>query len=172
MSKILNIDDKEAEKFLRTKTKEFDFSKYSRQEVANLVSQMKEIMEEANGIGLAANQIGLDFSVFVAKWDDKFYAVFNPSIEKPSKEKETIEEGCLSIPGKYGEVKRPAGVTLVGQSATGKRVKIKAWDMLARIFQHEVDHLNGKLYLDRMSRLAKLKEAWSMCFLAPQSLLP
>lgn len=143
---------------MRKKTKDFDFSNYSRQEVADLVARMRATMEEANGIGLAANQIGLDFKMFVAKWDDKFYAVFNPSLENPSKEKEVIEEGCLSIPGQYGEVKRPAGVTLVGQSATGKKLKVKAWDMLARIFQHEVDHLNGKLYTDRMGRRARLRQ--------------
>jgi peptide deformylase len=119
---------------------------------------MRVTMEEASGIGLAANQIGLDARVFVAKWDDKFYAVFNPRVEKPSHEKETIEEGCLSIPGKYGEVERPASVTLVGQSVTGKRLRIRARDMLARILQHEVDHLDGKLYPDRMSRRAKLKD--------------
>lgn len=158
MEKILKIENKREEKFLRKKTGDFDFSKYSRQEVADLVTRMRKTMEEANGIGLAANQVGLDFRMFVAKWDDKFYAVFNPSIENPSREKEIIEEGCLSVPGQYGEVKRPAGITLVGQGATGKKLKIKAWDMLARIFQHEVDHLNGKLYIDRMSRRARLKQ--------------
>ncbi|MEX2054368.1 MAG: peptide deformylase [Candidatus Colwellbacteria bacterium] len=157
MEKILKIENKKEEEFLRNKAKDFDFSAHSRREVADLVARMRKAMEEANGIGLAANQIGLDFRLFVAKWDDKFYAVFNPSIKGPSKEKEIIEEGCLSIPGKYGEVKRPAGVTLVGQSATGKKIKIKAWDMLARIFQHEVDHLNGKLYVDRMSRRDRIK---------------
>ena len=158
MKEILKLENKEQAKFLRKKTQQFDFGRYSPEEVRSLVARMRKIMEEANGIGLAANQIGLSERMFVAQWDDKFYAIFNPKLSKPSKEKEEIEEGCLSIPGKFGVVKRPASVLLTGQSSTGKSVKIKAWDMLARIFQHEVDHLDGKLYVDRMSRFQKLMD--------------
>jgi len=158
MKEILKLENKEQAKFLRKKTQQFDLGRYSPEEVRSLVARMRKIMEEANGIGLAANQVGLSERVFVAQWDDKFYAIFNPKLSKPSKEKEEIEEGCLSIPGKFGMVKRPASVLLTGQSSTGKNVKIKAWDMLARIFQHEVDHLDGKLYVDRMSRFKKLTD--------------
>ncbi len=157
MKGILKLENKEQAKFLRKKTQKFDFAKYSREEISDLVLRMRKTMEEANGIGLAANQVGLSERFFVAKWDDKFYAVFNPKLSKRSKEKEEIEEGCLSIPGKYGTVKRPAAVLLAGHNSSGKKVKIKASDMLARIFQHEVDHLDGRLYIDRMSRWEKLK---------------
>src|SRR3989338_3641598 len=157
MEKILKLENKEDEKFLRKKAQKFDFGRYSPEEVRALVSRMRKIMEGTDGIGLAGNQIGLSERVFVARWDDKFYAVFNPKLSRPSREKEGIEEGCLSIPGKYGVVKRPATILLIGQNASGKEIKIKAWDMLARIFQHEVDHLDGKLYIDRMSRFQELK---------------
>lgn len=157
MEEILKLDNKDQAKFLHKKAQKFDFSKYSQEDIKKLVARMRKIMEGAEGIGLAANQIGIGESVFVAEWDGKFYAVFNPKISNPSKEKEEIEEGCLSIPGKYGTVKRPASILLVGENSSGKTIKIKAWDMLARIFQHEVDHLNGKLYVDRMSKFKRLK---------------
>jgi len=157
MEKVLKLENKDQAKFLRKKTQKFDFNKYSQEDIKKLIARMRKTMEEAEGIGLAANQIGLGESVFVAEWDGKFYAVFNPKISNPSREKEEMEEGCLSIPGKYGTVKRPASVLLIGENSSGKKVKIKAWDMLARIFQHEVDHLNGKLYVDRMSKFKRLK---------------
>src|SRR3989344_5058323 len=157
MEKVLKLENKDQAKFLRKKTQKFDFSKYSQEDIKKLIARMRKTMEEAEGIGLAANQIGLEESIFVAEWDGKFYAVFNPKISNPSREKEEMEEGCLSIPGKYGTVKRPASVLLIGENSSGKKIKIKAWDMLARIFQHEVDHLNGKLYVDRMSKFKRLK---------------
>lgn len=157
MEKILKLENKEEGKFLRQKTQAFDFSKSSKEEIRALIARMRKAMEEAQGIGLAANQIGINERVFVAQWDDRFYAVFNPKLSNLSNEKEEVEEGCLSIPGKYGVVKRPISVTLVGQNASGKKVRIKAWDMLARIFQHEVDHLDGKLYVDRMGRFKRAK---------------
>lgn len=115
---------------------------------------MKRIMREANGVGLSANQIGLPYQLFVAQTYDaqgtqKFYAIFNPRIEKYSPESVTHEEGCLSIPGLYGNVPRARSVVLAGYDKSGKIVKIKAWGLLARIFQHETDHLNGKLFVDR-----------------------
>lgn len=155
--RILRLENKDDEKVLRTKTKPFDFEGHTRRDIELLVKKMREAMNRADGVGLAANQIGLDHKVFVAQWDGKFYAIFNPYIESKSREKEPMDEGCLSIPGKFGEVDRPAKVTLVGQNKQGKEVKIKAWGVLSAIFQHEVDHLDGKLFVDRMKRKAQLK---------------
>ena len=151
---IVTIAQKKDEKFLRTKTVPFAFDRFTRKEVNDLVARMRRIMHEANGIGLSANQIGLSFAVFVAETPDaqggtKFYAVFNPKIEKISKETATFEEGCLSIPGIWGDVTRAAEIVVSGQNKMGKPVKVKAWGLLARIFQHEIDHLNGKLFIDR-----------------------
>jgi peptide deformylase len=151
---VVTIAQKKDEKFLRKKTVAFDFKKFTAKEVRELVARMKRIMHEANGIGLSANQIGLDFKVFVAEVPDaqggsKFYAIFNPEIEKISSEKVVFEEGCLSIPGSFGEVERAERVMIKGYDKNGKAVKIKAWGLLARVFQHEIDHLNGHLFIDR-----------------------
>lgn len=153
-NEILLIDNKKEEKFLRAKTVDFDFGKFSQKEINDLVARMRKIMRAANGIGLSANQIGLNFRMFVAEVPDaqggtKFYAVFNPQIEKVSDEKVPYEEGCLSVPGKWGDVERPERIVIGGFDKTGKPAKIKAWGLLARVFQHEMDHLNGKLFIDR-----------------------
>ena len=161
MDKIVTIDSKKDEKFLRRKTESFDFQKFTRKEINELVSRMKRTMREANGLGLSANQVGLNFKVFVAEIPapdrkTKFYAVFNPKIEKAGSEKNAFEEGCLSIPLTYGEVERPERITLVGQDKNGKALKIKAWGLLARVFQHEVDHLDGKLFVDKAKNIHKV----------------
>ena len=162
--KIFTIVNKKEEKFLRQKTAKFDFNKYTKKETAELVKQMRGIMTEAIGIGLSANQLGLDLRLFVAqlpqigadKTHEKFYAIFNPEIIKFSEKKVVMEEGCLSVPGVYGLVERPEKITLVGQDRYSKKIKIKAWGLLARIFQHEVDHLNGVLFVDRTKNIRKL----------------
>ena len=163
--KILTIQDKKEKEFLKKKTRLFDFSKFSRKEIGDLVKNMKEIMIAANGVGLAANQVGLDFNLFVAQSprvesssDYKFYAIFNSEIIKNSEGKNKMDEGCLSVPGGiYGEVERSSRITIVGFDKNGKKIKIKAWGFLARIFQHEVDHLNGVLYIDKAKTIQKIE---------------
>lgn len=162
MNKIWKTENKQEEKFLRTKTVEFDFKKFSKKEIDALVKQMREIMKEANGVGLSANQIGLPYRVFVAQVPDaqghvKFYAIFNPKIDKAWDEVETVEEGCLSVPETYGPVERVHRLILSGFDKNGKKIKIKAWGLLARVFQHEVDHLNGKLFVDSAKTLQKFE---------------
>jgi len=157
------LKNKKEEKFLRKKTVEFDFKKFTKKEVVALVARMRRIMHVANGIGLSANQIGLPFRVFVAEVPDgnggtKFYAVFNPKLEKASEETVGYEEGCLSVPGTWGDVERPAQVTVGGFDKNGKPAKIKAWGLLARVFQHEMDHLNGKLFIDRTKKLFRAEK--------------
>lgn len=171
MMRIFTIENKKDEKFLRKRTTPFDFSRFTRKELDKLVKEMRETMKKADGIGLAANQVGLDMQMFIAQImpvdrhgkprslsapEQKFYAVFNPRITKVSKETEATDEGCLSVPGGYfGDVTRPAKVTLEGFDKNGKKIKIKAWGLLARVFQHEVDHLNGILYIDKARNLRK-----------------
>ncbi len=157
-SEIVTITAKKNEKFLREKTAPFDFKKHGKKEITELVKRMRRVMREANGIGLSANQIGLDMRVFVAEVPDpqggmKFYAIFNPVVERSGEEKTATEEGCLSIPGKYGDVERATKLTLTGIDKNGKPLKIKAWGLLARVFQHEMDHLNGKLFIDRTKKV-------------------
>lgn len=154
---IVTTKNKKGEKFLRQKTSLFDFKKYSKKEIRELIKTMRQAMHAAAGIGLSANQIGMNISVFVAKVDNKFYAVFNPEIIQSSKEAVEMDEGCLSVPGVYGIVTRPEKIILKGYDANGKSLKIKAWGLLARVFQHEVDHLNGKLFIDKAKNVQEMK---------------
>jgi peptide deformylase len=171
--KILTVNNKAEEKFLRQKTADFDFAKFTKKEIKEIIERMKETMLKANGIGLSANQIGLNFKMFVVLIPEKpslntdsvntigkakFYAVFNPEIVKFSKKTSVMEEGCLSVPGVYGEVERPEKITLIGQDKNGKKIKIKAEGLLARVFQHEVDHLNGILFTDRTKNIKKVED--------------
>ncbi len=151
---IVTVGTKADEKFLRKKTAAFDFKKFSKKEIAELIAKMKRMMRAAKGIGLSANQIGLKLKCFVAEVPNqqgemKFYAVFNPRIEKSAGEKLLLEEGCLSVPGKYGHVERFEKVNLSGYDKNEKPIKIKAWGLLAHVFQHEVDHLNGIIFTDK-----------------------
>lgn len=155
---IVTVTLKKDEKFLRKKTVPFVFKNFTKKEINELVMRMRRIMHAANGIGLSANQIGLDFAVFVAEvpgadGTPKFYAVFNPKIERMERAIVSFEEGCLSIPGKWGEVERAEQIVLSGYNKMGKPVKVKAWGLLARVFQHEYDHLNGKLFIDRAKKV-------------------
>ena len=146
--RILTIDNKKDKKFLRNKTKPFDFQAYSKDDLRDLLNEMRKTMEEANGVGLSANQVGIDASFFVAEFAGKFYTIFNPEIVKISKETNMFEEGCLSIPENYADVPRASEITIKGLDKNEKRVKMRVWGHLARIFQHETDHLNGKLFTD------------------------
>lgn len=167
--KIITINKKDEKKILRNKTAAFDFSKFTQKEINDLVKAMRMTMIGANGIGLAANQIGLNMRVFVAqipkikyqsqsitRTDTKFYSIFNPEIIKTSESKNILDEGCLSVPDIYGDVARFDKVTLIGFDKNGRKIKIKAAGLLARVFQHEVDHLNGILYFDKSKKLYKV----------------
>lgn len=119
---------------------------------------MIETMRDAPGVGLAAPQVGIPDRLIVIEYpeDDeqdnspkKLYVVANPEIKDISSETELGIEGCLSIPGLHGEVERALAVTVKGQTRHGKPVKIKATGWMARIFQHEIDHINGVVFTDR-----------------------
>lgn len=126
-----------------------------------LTEDMLITMREREGVGLAANQVGRLRRVLVAAVEEDEYAVVNPKIEASSGETELLAEGCLSIPGIHVDVERPAAVTVSGQDLSGKPIRLEAEGLLARILQHEIDHLNGVLILDRTdreSRKAALRE--------------
>ncbi len=129
-------------------------------ELAAEVARMGELMHDALGVGLAATQLGALHRVLVYKayLDDPLTALVNPVLEWASEELEVAEEGCLSLPGVHVEVERPAHVRVRGQDETGKPLEIEAEGLEARVIQHEVDHLDGTLILDRISREAR-KEA-------------
>lgn len=126
-----------------------------------LVEDMIETMRAAPGVGLAAPQIGVSKRVIVVEFgneDDEsipaqLYVLVNPEIVQKSKQDVVGIEGCLSVPGFAGEVSRARVVTVRGQDQYGKKVKIRAQGWLARIFQHEIDHINGVLYTDRADQI-------------------
>ena len=117
--------------------------------IATLCEQMFEMMYEAPGLGLAAPQIGVQKQIFVYDVDDDPQIILNPTIVESSGEW-VYDEGCLSIPGLYVEMLRPKKVLVSGYTLEGEEVKIEADELLARLFQHEIDHLQGVLMFDRM----------------------
>jgi peptide deformylase len=135
-------------------------------ELKQLIDDMIETMRAAPGVGLAAPQIDVLERIIVLELpaDEEeglpaeLYAFVNPEIVKVSREIEEGEEGCLSIPGYIGEVPRPVEVVVRGQDAFGRPQRVKAHDYLARIFQHEIDHLDGTLFIDRASEVWKGEE--------------
>ena len=126
-------------------------------DLANLVDDMIETMREAPGVGLAAPQIGISKQIIVVEFGDEdddtvpkqLYVMVNPEIVKQSRDSVPGIEGCLSVPGLVGKVRRSSVVTVKGQDIHGKPIKARAQGWLARIFQHEIDHINGILYSDR-----------------------
>ena len=120
-----------------------------------LIDDMIETMRAAPGVGLAAPQVGVALRVIVVEYEDELYTVVNPEIVKSNGEV-TDEEGCLSAPNWQGPVSRAANVLVKGRDRNGKEVRIKAEGWLARIFQHEVDHLEGTLFLDKVHDKSKI----------------
>ena len=120
-------------------------------ELQALVEQMIETMRAGKGIGLAAVQVGRLYRLFVTHVEgDKPRAFINPDILETSLEQVTLEEGCLSIPGVNADVVRPAAVRVQAWNEKGRPFSLDAEDLLARVIQHEMDHLNGVLFLDRI----------------------
>ena len=124
-----------------------------------LIDDMLDTMRQAPGVGLAAPQVAISQRVIVVEYAEekeekpKSFAVINPEIIKTSAETELGVEGCLSIPNMVGEVERFTSVVIKGFNKMGKPVKIKTSGWLARIFQHEVDHLDGILFTDRATKI-------------------
>lgn len=123
--------------------------------IQKLLDDMLITMQEAPGIGLAANQVGRLVRLIVVDIDDTTYQLVNPEVVS-SEGEAVIEEGCLSLPGYYADVRRPAKVTVKALTRNSKPVKINAGGMLARALQHEIDHLNGVLFIDRLDSLNDL----------------
>lgn len=119
-------------------------------EMKNIFNEMFDTMNEAEGVGLAAPQVGISQRFFVAVADDDVRRVFvNPQIISTSAEMGDYEEGCLSLPGFNESIRRPTKVTVQAMDENGKKFTLEADGLLARIIQHENDHLDGVLYIDR-----------------------
>lgn len=115
-----------------------------------LANDMLETMREAPGVGLAAPQVGVLERIFVWEVDDRHGVVINPSIVSRSRDTVEEEEGCLSLPGLYFPVARSAAVVVEGVDDRGDPVRLVAEDLLARVCQHEIDHLDGVLFIDHL----------------------
>jgi peptide deformylase len=133
-------------------------------ELKQLIDDMIQTMREAPGVGLAAPQVNVSEQVIVVELpaDEEegkpaqLYAFVNPEIVKVSRDVEEGQEGCLSIPGYLGDVERHTMVVVRGLDAHGKPQRVRAYDYLARVFQHEIDHLEGVLFIDRVTEPSKI----------------
>ena len=139
--------------------------------VQTLIDDMIETMRAAPGVGLAAPQVAASQRVVVVEYSEeseepqaapkppKLYVVVNPEIVRHSLETVVGNEACLSVPGYFGEVERYHSVTIKGFNRHGRPFRLKADGWLARIFQHEMDHIDGVLYIDRATQVWKAEEA-------------
>ena len=128
-------------------------------EVRAVARRMLDLMHEARGVGLAAPQVGLSWRLFVANptgepEDDRVF--INPILSNPSPQTHTHEEGCLSIPHVTGDITRPLGITVDATDEHGGPVQLTSDELAARVWQHETDHLDGVLILDRMPAIDKV----------------
>jgi len=129
-------------------------------EIRQLIVDMTQTMTKEQGIGLAAPQVGVLKRVIVVHGDFKGHRILgliNPKITKMSKEKEKDIEGCLSFPGIFLEIKRAKEAEVKGLDINGKKVKLKAKGLLARVLQHEIDHLDGIVFYNRLSFIKRIK---------------
>jgi peptide deformylase len=139
-----------------------DFGK----DLQTLIDDKVETMREAPGVGLAAPQVNVLQRVIAVEFGDeedeevppKLYTIVNPEVARASEETLMGIEGCLSIPELVGEVERSVSVTVKGQNRRGQKMKIKASGWLARILQHEIDHLNGVLFTDRTETIYRIED--------------
>ncbi|HVY67929.1 MAG TPA: peptide deformylase [Patescibacteria group bacterium] len=142
--------------YLRKPTKpvEFPLSK----EIKKLTRDMIETVKAADGIGLAAPQVGRSAKLIVINLEKSgvpVFALYNPKIVSSGTKKVEIEEGCLSIPGVFGMVKRPRKVTIQAQNAAGDTVQLDDDGWISRVGQHEIDHINGRLIIDIIKKYSQ-----------------
>lgn len=161
---------------LKSKAKPVDLNDNTWAEVRTVAARMIELMQGAQGIGLAAPQVGLSWRLFVAHVpadpdpdpeddeDPEFpdscdspQVFINPIITEFAGDLEPYDEGCLSLPGITGEVNRPAIITMKATDLEGNEVSLKVSGLLARCWQHEIDHLDGIMILDKMTQMSRLK---------------
>jgi len=141
-------------KVLEKKLSEVPLEDIEKGRYKGLFDDMRKAMKEHNGVGLAANQIGQDLSIFIidpelAKENEIGDVFINPEITEYSRDEDEMEEGCLSIPKYYAPIRRAKKVKIKAYDEHGNKIKIKARGFLARVLQHETDHLNGTVIRDR-----------------------
>jgi len=143
---------------MRSRMPVFDFAEHSAEDIDMMVKVLTRKMIDLGGIGLSANQLGLNYRVFVMGIDGHSTAVFNPEIIERIGEPETFKEGCLSYPGLFMQIKRPPAITVSYQNIEGEHRTRDYTGLTARVFQHEYDHMQGRDFTVGVSKL-KLKIA-------------
>lgn len=157
MEKLVTIFDTPSPTVLRTPTTPVSVDFLRSPAWPKLMSTLQKVMKKAKGIGLAAPQIGLSHRIAIvdksARPDSRQpLFLINPVISQPSRELLDFEEGCLSVPDVFGYVERPTAITVSMLDLNGNPITFRADGLLARVIQHEVDHLDGVLFIDRCHR--------------------
>lgn len=151
--KIITLPDPR----LRKKSRSLTIAEINSDKMRRFIVQLAESMTKGNGIGIAAPQVGENIRVIIIDTDKGQVCFINPKILWKSFRQEVAEEGCLSVPEVYGQVKRAKSVLLIYRDQEGKRKKLKAKGLFARVLQHEIDHLDGVLFIDRMIKKGNKK---------------
>lgn len=154
--KLLPIT-KNPDPLLRKKSVKINPKEITTEKFQELLLDMTKTMKEKDGIGLAAPQIGKNIRLIVINTKDGVICMVNPKITKKSLRKEWDEEGCLSVPGTFGQVKRCKKITCKYLDKKGKEQTIEGEGLLARVLQHEIDHLDGILFIDKAKDLHDVK---------------
>ncbi len=124
----------------------------SSKEIKDFVKEMKNVLEKHDGLGLAAPQVGKNLKICLAKVDDELLVLINPKIKKLSGKKIVMEEGCISFPGEFYQIERFEKIKVQAEDLEGNKQIIRARKLLARVLQHELDHLEGTLFIDRIEK--------------------
>lgn len=143
---------------LRKKSREVSLEKINDRNFVNLVSSLEKTMLKTDGAGLAAPQVGKNIRLAVINSKDGPICLINPKIRKKSWAREFGQEGCLSIPGIFGKVKRHKTIALIYYNQAGKKIKRNAGGLMARVMQHEIDHLDGILFIDKAVEIENEKD--------------
>jgi len=154
MAKLLPIKTN-PNPILRKKSIDVKSEEISASVTCTLLKDMAKTMLEKDGIGLAAPQIGKNIRLIVVNTKDGVLIMFNPVITKKSLRKVWEQEGCLSLPDIFGDVKRHKKILCIFKDKNGKHTKIEAEGLLARVIQHEIDHLDGILFIDKAKNIKK-----------------
>jgi len=142
---------------LRKKSAKIELKKIGARELKSLIASLTKTMVKTDGVGLAAPQIGKSIRLVLINSKDGAFCLINPKINKKSWARELGQEGCLSVPGVFGQVKRHKKITLTYFNQAGKKIKLTAAGMMARVIQHEIDHLDGILFIDKATELENVK---------------
>jgi peptide deformylase len=128
--------------------------------IQKLIDDMIDTMHDIEGVGLAAPQVGVPLQVVVIQMpeEEDVITLINPEIVKTSEESEEMTEGCLSLPGYKGDVKRFTSITVKARDREGKLIRIKGEGLMAQALQHEVDHINGIVFVDHLESMDKLEK--------------